>query len=143
MPLGVKIKFKPKITSKRTAGATEGPSHLRTPPGQGAQVAFATGPESPWSPNHAFFPLKALSQLCSVTNSITNVTQFVWQDVIFFYSRCFSWSRLSRRHSATPSRHPAGPAAQLDGWFSPQLFPLQPALLSPANPYSICFPAVF
>lgn len=133
MPLGAKIKFKPKITSRRTAGAREKPSHLRTPPGQEAQVAFAIGAESPWSPNHAFFPLKALSQLCSVTNSITNVTQFVWQDVIFFFllTLLFLVTTLSQAFSDSLSA-PSWPYCPA-GWmaFSPAVpFAARPPLPS-------------
>lgn len=42
-------------------------------------------PGSPGSPNRLLFPLKMLSRLRSVTGSITNVTQLVWQDVILFF----------------------------------------------------------
>lgn len=124
-------------TARHAAGATDRLSRLTTTPGQEAQVAFAASAESPWSPQPCFFPLKTLFRLCSVTNSITNVTQFVWQDVnflffIFLLTLLFLVTTLSQAFSDSLSA-PAGPAAQLDTWLSPQLFPLPPALLSPAN----------
>lgn len=71
------------------------------------------------------------------------VTQFVWQAVIFFI--LFSLTHTAptgldpldfRRHLVTPFQPPSGPAAI-------GLMTFSPALLSPANPYSICFLAAF
>lgn len=100
---------------------------------------FATTSRITMVPRPSAFSLKVPSCLCSVTHSITNVTQFVWQAADFFNSCCFPWSRLSHRRSATPSRCPSGLTARLDAWLSPQLFPSSPL----SSPEKIHIPFAF
>ena len=92
----------------------------------GGTRGFATSSRITKVPRPSAFSLKVPSCPCSVTHSITNVTQFVWQAVDFFNSCGCPWSRLSHRRSATPSRRLSGLTAGLDAWLSPQLFPSSP-----------------
>lgn len=142
MPLGVKIKFKTEIPQDaqrepRGESFTYLPNQARRP-----KRPLPLPAESPPAPHLLLFPLKMLSRLCSVTNSITNVTQFVWQDVIFFNSRCFHWSRLSQAFSGSLSAS-VWPCCRAGLMALSPAVPFQPALLSLANPYSICFSAAF
>lgn len=74
---------------------------------------------------------KMLFCLCLVTNSITNVTQFVWQDVLFF----FLTHAAPAGHDSVDSHRrlvtslPALALQPLDGWLSPSCsLPAHPPL---------------
>lgn len=128
MPLGVKLKCKSQMPPDALQETQEESFAQLPSPAKRSKRPLPPPAASPWLPNLFLFPLKMCSRLCSVTNSSTNVTQFVWQDVIFFFnSCCFSWSRLSRRHLATP---PGTRLALLPGWIDGFL----PSCSVPARP---------